>query len=302
MVARKRQANGADVLEGLPYNHTILSYRGGKNRIAAQIVAMFPPHARYLETHFGSGAVFFAKPPAPYEVVNDLDRNVTTFFQCLRDQPTDLIAQLWATPYSREEFTTALQEADNLSPLEAARAFFIQCNQGFSGKATTEGDWGVGQNVSREMAQQPAKWQTKITLLAGAAQRLRNTMIEHQDAARVIARYATPETLIYADPPYLPETRTGTDYRHEMTTADHERLLRVLTTASAMVALSGYDSAMYRDMLTGWHLTTWDISCWGAGRTKASKDKATPRRIEHLWRNPAAMAAINQQRTLWEAA
>jgi DNA adenine methylase len=251
MVARKRQANGATVLEGLPHNTTVLGYRGGKSYLAKYLVPLLPPHARYLETHFGGGSVFFAKPPAPYEVVNDLDRNVTTFFQCLRDQPTDLIAQLWATPYSREEFTTALQEADNLSPLEAARVFFIQQNQGFSGKATTEGNWGVGQDVSREMAQQPAKWQTKITLLAGAAERLRNTMIEHQDAARVIARYATPETLLYCDPPYLPETRTGTDYRHEMTAADHERLLRVLTTTDAMVALSGYDSEMYRDMLTG---------------------------------------------------
>lgn len=301
MAARKGQM----VTQGLPYNHTAISYHGGKNRIATMIVSLMPPHMRYLETHFGGGSIFFAKPPAPYEVVNDLDRQVTTFFQCLRDQPSDLIAQLWATPYSREEFVTALQEADNLSTLEAARAFFIRHNQGFSGKASSEGDWGVSQVVSRGMASQPAKWQTKITLLAGAADRLRNTMIEHQDFAQVIARYATRETLIYSDPPYLPETRTGDgkgDYRHEMTKDEHIRLLDVLTGVDAMVMLSGYDSPLYRERLRGWHLTTWDISCWGAGRTKPHKEKATPRRVECVWRNPQAMAAINQQQTLWEVA
>lgn len=300
-MAIKRNGKAEEVRENLPYNHGIISYMGGKNQIARDIVNLFPAHERYVEACAGAGNVFFAKTPAPFEVVNDLDRQITIFFQVLRDQPSDLIAQLWATPYSREEFVTALQEADNLSPLEAARSFFIRQNQGFSGKATHESDWGIVHSVMRNTPAMVGKWQTKITLLAGAAQRLRNTMIEHQDFEQVIHRYATPETLLYIDPPYLPETRKGNgDYRHEMTLADHERLLRVVTATDAMVALSGYDSALYREALQGWDMQTFDVPCHSAGRVGKRKGKASPRRTECLWRNPQAMAAISQQMRLWE--
>ena len=59
-----------------------------------------------------------------------------------------------------------------------------------------------------------------------------------------------PDTLIYADPPYMMETRKGGElYDFEMTDADHERLLDILTEARCMVMISGYRSALYDDAL-----------------------------------------------------
>lgn len=290
-----------DLRHNLAPQHGIVSIRGGKGRIAPWIVAAFPRHLRYVEAFFGGGHVFFAKERVPFEVVNDVDRQVTTFFQCLRDQPTDLIAQLWATPFSREEFAVALQEVTNLSPLEEARAFFTRHNQGFAGKAQSVGDWGIGQDAFRGVPSSISSWQTQLSLLAGAAQQLRNVMIEHQDFERVISRYATPETLIYCDPPYLPETRTRKDYRYEMDIAAHERLLRLITTTDAMFVISGYDSPLYQDYLQGWECITLNVMANSAGRVKERKGKAAPRRTECLWRNPQAVAARTRQTTLWEA-
>lgn len=291
-----------DFRHNIAPQHGVISIRGGKGRIAPWVVSHFPRHARYVDAFFGAGHIYFAKEHAPFEVVNDLDRQVTTFFQCLRDQPADLIAQIWATPYSREEFATALQEATNLSPLEEARAFFTRQNQGFAGKAQSIGDWGVAQDAFRGVPSSVSTWQTQIALLAGAAQQLRNAMIERQDFEQVIRRYATPDTLIYCDPPYLPETRTGADYRNEMSTADHERLLRLITTTDALVVLSGYASPLYHDYLQGWDCVTLEVMANSAGRVRERKGKAAPRRTECLWRNPQTMAAIAQQRTLWEVA
>lgn len=290
-----------EVRHNMPFQAGIVSYRGGKSYLAHKLVDLFPPHTRYIEPFFGAGSVFFAKHPAPYEVINDLDRNVTIFFQMLRDQPADLIAQLWATPYSREEFITAIQEADGLSPLEQARAFFVRHNQGFSGSANSSGDWGVGHRAVNNIPEMVSRWQSHLSLLSSTAKRLRNTIIEHQDFAKVIARFATTDTLIYADPPYLPETRTGgNDYHHEMALADHQRLLCVLTITDSMIALSGYDSPLYRDVLAGWDCSTFDVPAHSAGHVGKRKGKASPRRTECLWRNPHAMAGMPQQQRLWE--
>ncbi len=61
-------------------------------------------------------------------------------------------------------------------------------------------------------------------------------------------------TLIYADPPYLIHTRRSRArmYRHELSYADHWRLLRVLKQLPAMVMISGYASQLYQSVLGDW--------------------------------------------------
>jgi DNA adenine methylase len=50
---------------------TPLSYYGGKQRLATQILGIIPEHRIYCEPFRGGAAIFFAKEPAPAEVVND---------------------------------------------------------------------------------------------------------------------------------------------------------------------------------------------------------------------------------------
>ena len=55
-----------------------------------------------------------------------------------------------------------------------------------------------------------------------------------------------PDTLVYADPPYMMDTRKSGDiYDRELSDADHERLLDILTCARCMVMISGYRSPLY---------------------------------------------------------
>jgi site-specific DNA-adenine methylase len=63
-----------------------------------------------------------------------------------------------------------------------------------------------------------------------------------------------PDTLIYADPPYMMETRkSGAMYDYEMDDAAHERLLEILTQAHCMVMISGYRSERYDKALSALH-------------------------------------------------
>ncbi|GJL39762.1 hypothetical protein TUM17577_09710 [Enterobacter asburiae] len=77
--------------------------------------------------------------------------------------------------------------------------------------------------------------------------------------------------LVYADPPYLHETRTSTArYRNEYTVADHERLLACLKSLpkNASVILSGYPSALYDELLTGWRQKEFQAMTRGGVRTE----------------------------------
>lgn len=80
--------------------------------------------------------------------------------------------------------------------------------------------------------------------------------------------------LIYADPPYLMQTRGGPQYRHEMTWQDHEALLDALLRHKGYVILSGYASRLYDDTLKGWHRIEY-----------ASYNQRAERRTEVLWFN-----------------
>jgi site-specific DNA-adenine methylase len=52
---------------------TPITYYGGKQRIAPEIISMMPAHKIYVEPFFGGGAVFFRKRKAGIEVINDMD-------------------------------------------------------------------------------------------------------------------------------------------------------------------------------------------------------------------------------------
>lgn len=94
------------------------------------------------------------------------------------------------------------------------------------------------------------------------------------DAVMLIQQYNHPECAVYCEPPYVLGSRTGKQYKHEMSDADHERLLQVLLQHKGPVLISGYDNEIYRDMLQGWHLKTQMEYC-----------RANKRRTECLWMN-----------------
>lgn len=83
--------------------------------------------------------------------------------------------------------------------------------------------------------------------------------------------------VIYCDPPYLVSTRTSAEsrYRHDMTDAEHERLLSVIRRLPCRVIISGYDSQLYRERLSDWRLVTFNATTRGKSKV----------RTECLWSN-----------------
>ena len=191
------------------------------------------------------------------ETYNDLDSEVVTFFRVLREQKEALIEAIGLTPFSREEFEQAIESApDALSDLERARRFYIRARQVRTGLAQTAstGRWAHCLLTSRAgMAGAVSRWLGAVEDLSLIAQRLLRVQIENAPAVEVIARYDSPQTLFYCDPPYPHATRGDRNaYAYEMTDAQHRALARVLRGVQAKVALSSYPSALMDELYDGW--------------------------------------------------
>lgn len=91
----------------------------------------------------------------------------------------------------------------------------------------------------------------KILLIA---ERLKTVQIENRPALDVIRRFNYPNVFMYIDPPYVKDTRLSKrqQYKFEMTNAEHVDLLEELKRTEAKVMISGYESELYNDLLTGW--------------------------------------------------
>lgn len=100
---------------------------------------------------------------------------------------------------------------------------------------------------------------------------LENVELIHGDCVSTIANfdYARSRTLIYADPPYLHETRTSRHrYKHEYTDDDHVRLLELLKTLPAAIVISGYPAGLYDELLKGWRTIEFQAMTRGGVRTE----------------------------------
>lgn len=236
---------------------SVIKYPGGKCRLASWITSYFPPHTVYLEPYFGGGSIFFAKAPAKYETLNDLDKRVVNFFKVCRDQPAELATAVNLTPFSRTEYELVqeshsgeeIQLCDD--EIENARRFLIRCSQGFGSKLSDRVGWKNTKHSSGPV--NATVWAGLPDTIIEAAERLKHAQIECRPADELIEKYNGSDCLIYADPPYLLSERSGRMYSIEMgKPLDHIQMLNLLKAHEGPVVISGYDNPLYNEYLKSW--------------------------------------------------
>lgn len=222
---------------------TPLSYYGGKARIAPQIVPhiMAIPHTVYVEPFFGGGAVLYAKGKidrgnSDYyrEAINDLNKQLITFWRVAREQPEELARWIELTPYSQEEHREARKIYNNpseYSDLKVAWATYVECNMSF-GNVTGAG-WGSGV-ISMNSA---ITWVNRAAKLPECFERLRDVHIGCEDALSFIKRFDSSHSVAYIDPPY-PDTNQG--HYGGYTLDNYQALCDALDNAQCSYVLSNY--------------------------------------------------------------
>lgn len=252
----------------------VMKYPGSKWSIADWIISFFPEHHSYLEPFFGSGAVLFNKPRSNIETVNDLDGNVVNLFEWIRKDPERLAHEIYCMPYARQIYDDAFETVPDDS-FDKAVNFYIRLNMGHGFRTNGEKVGWKNDVQGRERAYASQGWCNLPEKIMQAAERLRGVQIECRPATELIPRFNYPNVLLYLDPPYMPSTRHGKQYRYEMFDGrSHAELLEVAKAHKGPVLISGYDSVLYNDMLHGWHR-----------EEKTSYSQVCSKKREVLWMN-----------------
>ena len=260
----------------------VMRYHGAKFRLAPWVMSFFPDHHTYVEPFGGAAGVLLQKPRSLSEVYNDLDGEIVNVFRVLQSQEAseELCRLLEVTPYARAEFELSYLPSDN--SIEQARRTLLRAHQGFGSAGATKGRTGFRIDSARKYGTAAHIWARYPQCIASFAERLQGVVIENKQAVDVISNHDRPDTLFFIDPPYVHSTRKmrpGGYYNHEMTDNDHIKLLEQLNGVAGLVVLSGYDSDLYNDVLTGW------IKYATSARISAGRGTAT--RTEVVWLNPS---------------
>lgn len=259
--------------------HPVIRYHGGKFRLAKWILSHFPDHHCYVEPFGGVASVLMQKDRSYAEVYNDLDSEVVNLFKVLRDPELNMRLQeaCLLTAYSRDEFMLAKEFIDD--PLERARRMVVRACMGFGSAAGLNGNSGFQSDSKREYSIYSHLWAKYPENLSSVCQRLQGVIIENKPALDLIKKHDTTDTLFYLDPPYVAETRVSGNryYNFEMTNDQHHELLQTLKSVSGKVVISGYNSDLYNDELSGWRKVTKEA--------RISAGRGTGIRTECLWMN-----------------
>ena len=187
-----------------------LNYTGNKGCLIPQILALMPEHQTYVEPCMGSAEVFFCKPPAPLEILNDYNGDLVNFFRTIQSSRklSLLLGRLYlsvnaeqlfqenrvllnSVPNVLDDLRETAEQAERLSWQEIRRAAAFLENQFYSFSSTGQ-SYGI---AARDIT-------SRLPRLIAAYKRLRNAVILHRDYKDAIRYAAGPETFIFLDPPY----------------------------------------------------------------------------------------------------
>ncbi|RLD69244.1 MAG: hypothetical protein DRI95_00700 [Bacteroidetes bacterium] len=212
----------------------ILRRLGNKKKIAKKIQAYFPPHKIYIEPFFGAGGMFFNKPKAKYNIVNDLDSDVFNLFQVVMNNKTELEKAFYLMPI-HSDLLNYWKKNKETDPIKRALRFLFLSNF----LETTSG------NIQRKVYDNSKKIITDR--LEKTFDFLQNVRFENKDFDKFLKHlYFNPErprelenSFIYCDPPYI---GTANNYSNSFEKSDHLRLHDSLEKTGCKFAISEFDN------------------------------------------------------------
>ena len=204
---------------------------GGKAQLQAEIIKMMPEHETYVEPFIGGGTVFFRKPLAKRNVINDLDKNI---YDVMRDLAYENIKIDYEftpeTNATRENFLILLPQTNIQDPNERLFRNLFLINNSY------------GANMKKIGYTDPASWKTTRNKylrdhLTEYQYKLNRTEIRNEDYAKIVEEYDGEKTFFFFDPPYSKNIKYW-DYPTPPLKA--EELLKVLQSIKGKFIMS-YD-------------------------------------------------------------
>lgn len=230
---------------------SLLTYYGGKQKLAPIINELIPPHVLYSEPFVGGGAVFWYKRPSEVEVLNDSNGELMNFYQVIQKNYDALQYMIEETLHNRRQHTHAwviYLNPELFTPVQRAWAVWVLATQSFA--ARLDGNWGydISQNTTTKKIYNS---RTEFTHLY--ARRLEQVQLENKDAIYIIRSRDSSDSFFYCDPPYY-----NSDMGHykNYSKRDFFQLLKTLAGIEGKFLLSSYPSQMLTAFTNRYHWQT----------------------------------------------
>jgi DNA adenine methylase len=232
------------------------NYFGGKFSHVDSIYPYFPQKFIHLIDLFaGSLAVSLNYTGKVIKTANEINYDITNFFEVLRDHTDELIDLLRKTPISQTEYNRCWTMSGN--SIEDARRYYVRVRQSFFGlgaqrknkgwhMAKTQLNCNAGESVS--------KFVNGVEGLNEVAERLRGVFqILNDDYSTAIEKLDFRGAFFYCDPPYPRECRASfNDYRFEFHDEDHLKLSESLHKIEGMAMISSYECNLMNELYSDW--------------------------------------------------
>lgn len=197
--------------------HSPFRYAGGKYYARKLILEHIPPHATYIEPFSGGASIFFAKPKAENNHLNDKDSELINVYETIRDNLDVLVLGLkysaaWkgiipkrhinglrygdVIPATKELHGFFKKEYIPSNRIERALRWFYLNRTSYSGIMNMQNMyWGYGDKYSM----QPKNWPLTLT---NASKKLQGVKLTCMDFESIIDS-APDGAFLFVDPPYL---------------------------------------------------------------------------------------------------
>ncbi|RZI99657.1 MAG: DNA adenine methylase [Rubrivivax sp.] len=228
----------------------IIPWVGGKRRLADQLIPRFPPHSCYVELFAGGAALYFLRPPAEVEVINDINGELTNLYRVVKHHLEEFVRQFKWQLSSRDVFKW-LQDTppETMTDVQRAARFFYLQQHAFGGKVQGQ-TWGTATTAP------PVNLLRLEEHLSAAHLRLTSAYIENLHWLACLERYDRAHTFFYLDPPYWQTEGYGVAFPFSEYEAMAAAMRRIK--GKAMVSLN--DHPAIREVFAGFHMETVDIA------------------------------------------
>ena len=233
--------------------------QGNKFPMRKEIIALIPPHNRYVEPFLGSGAIFYNKTPAAENILNDLDENTYKQHSLLKSAPTN--PALYPSGLNTIEAIERFYKKTPRTHAEKLIREKIEACNGFSGSPVRT-SYGIHRKAD------PVKILKNIDFYKA---RLQKARILNKDYAMVVKTYDSPSTFFFFDPPYE-KTRSIYGYGQHKE-FDYVKLVDVLRSIRGKFLMTMNDSPHVRELFKEFRLKGTKVYARWSRKTKRAEDR-----------------------------
>lgn len=211
----------------------ILTRLGNKKSLSGDIWKYFPKHRMKIIPFFGAGGIYFNTPKAKYNVLNDLDDDVTNLYLVVQNQKDELAEAVKKMPIS-QTLVKHWRKNTETDPIKKAIRFLLLSNFTYLGKGDT---LRIGVNNTKNAL---------LEKIDPTFKALGNSCITNLDFRKVLKTISFSPTVLkkedafmYLDPVYL-----GTEHYYKVpkwTDEDTFDCFEMMDNSGIKCAMSEFD-------------------------------------------------------------